>query len=114
MSSSSTLEAGAAAGDADALAVTDTLADNVCLIANQVDAIMNSSPTERVTDATIERLLTAAALLYAARVESGGELRAIAPGALNATQGMVVTTAIMKAVNLQVFELGLWQSWANG
>ena len=56
----------------------------------------------------------AAALLYAARVESGGDLPAITPGALNATQGMIVTTAIMKAVNLQVFELGLWQSWANG
>jgi hypothetical protein len=101
MSSSSTLVA------------ADTLADNVCLIANQVDAIMNSSPTERVTDETIEKLLTAAALLYAARVESGGPLNAITAGALNATQGMVVTTAIMKSVNLQVFELGLWQTWAN-
>ena len=101
MSSSSTL-------------VADTLADNVCLIANQVDAIMNSSPTERVTDATIQKLLTAAALLYAARVESGGDLPATIPGALNATQGMIATSGIMKSVNLQVFELGLWQSWAQG
>jgi hypothetical protein len=96
------------------LVPADTLADNVCLIANQVDAIMNYSPTEIVTDATIEKLLTAAAVLYAARVESGGELNAITPGALNATQAMILTTAIMKAVNLQVFELGLWQSWAKG
>lgn len=101
MSSSSTL-------------VTDTLADNVCLLANQVDAILHDSETEFVTDATIQKLLTAAALLYAARVESAGDLPATAPGALNATQGMIVTSGIMKSVNIQVFELGLWQSWAQG
>ncbi len=101
MSSSSTL-------------VTDTLADNVCLLANQVDAILHDSETEFVTDATIQKLLTAAALLYAARVESAGDLPATTPGALNATQGMIVTSGIMKSVNIQVFELGLWQSWAQG
>ena len=101
MSSSSTL-------------VTDTLADNVCLLANQVDAILHDSETEFVTDATIQKLLTAAALLYAARVESGGDLPATTSGALNATQGMIVTSGIMKTVNIQVFELGLWQSWAQG
>ena len=94
--------------------VRDTLAENVALIANQVDAIMNSSPSEFVTDETIQKLLTAAAVLYAARVESGGDLCATTPAALNATQGMIVTSGIMKSVNLQVFELGLWQSWAQG
>jgi hypothetical protein len=96
------------------LELTDTLAAGVDALALQVDEIVNGGAGERVTDATITKLLTAAALLYAARVESGGDnLSATTPGALNATQGMMVTSAIMKSVNLQVFELGLWQTWSQ-
>jgi hypothetical protein len=96
------------------LLVPDTLADGVAVLANQIDAIVSGSANETVTDATITKLLTAAALLYAARIESGGDnIAATARGALNATQGMMVTTGIMKSVNLQVFELGLWQTWSQ-
>jgi hypothetical protein len=101
MSSSSTI----APGDLDR---------NVNAVADAVDSIVGACATESVSDATIQRLMTAAALLYAARVEAGGKLPATAPAALNATQGMIVTSALMRAVNVQVFELGLWQSWAQG
>ena len=77
------------------------------------DAIANGEFTA-FTDVSVQQLMTAAARLYAAYAEQGGTLPATVPGALNATQGMVVTTALLRSVNVQLFELGLWQSWAGG
>jgi hypothetical protein len=66
-----------------------------------------------IDDATIQKLFTAAVKLYVSRVERGGPMPATAPAALTATEGMIATSAILRAVNVQVFELGLWQSWAH-
>ena len=35
------------------------------------------------------------------------------PDAATATEVMVTVTAMLKAVNLQVFELGMWQAWSG-
>jgi hypothetical protein len=43
----------------------------------------------------------------------GGKLAAFAPDAVTATEAMIAVSAILKAVNVQVFELGMWQSF-NG
>ena len=32
---------------------------------------------------------------------------------VTATEVMVTVTAMLKAVNLQVFELGMWQAWSG-
>ncbi len=32
---------------------------------------------------------------------------------VTATEAMLAVSAIMKAVNVQVFELGMWQSWSG-
>ena len=32
---------------------------------------------------------------------------------ITATDAVVVTTAILKAVNVQLFELGMWQAWSG-
>ena len=43
-----------------------------------------------------------------------GALPAFAPdAAITATEVMVTVTAMLKAVNLQVFELGMWQAWSG-
>ena len=53
--------------------------------------------------------------LYAERAaESEGALPAFPSGApMTATEVMVTVTAMLKAVNLQVFELGMWQAWSG-
>jgi hypothetical protein len=78
-----------------------------------------SSPTEpiadgRPSDATIQEMLARAVRLYAERAaEREGGLPAFAAEAVTATDVMVTATAMLKAVNLQVFELGMWQSWSG-
>ena len=76
-----------------------------------------SSPADdaRLSDADIQAMLAKAVRLYAERVaENESALPAFPAGApVTATDVMVTTTAMLKAVNLQVFELGMWQTWTG-
>ena len=72
----------------------------------------------RLSDAEIQTMLVHAVRLYAERAqeyaqERDGALPAFASDAATATEVMVTVTAMMKAVNLQVFELGMWQAWSG-
>ncbi len=60
-------------------------------------------------------MLAQAVRLYAERVsESEDPLAAFPSDApMTATEVMVTVTAMLKAVNLQVFELGMWQAWTG-
>ena len=70
--------------------------------------------TGRLSDGEIQSMLANAVRLYAERAaERDGALPAFAPDAVTATEAMVTVTAMLKAVNLQVFELGMWQAWSG-
>jgi hypothetical protein len=80
-------------------------------MSSQIDA-----PTaERLSDADIQAMMARAVRLYAERAaESDDGLPAFPPDAgVTATEVMVTVTAMLKAVNLQVFELGMWQAWSG-
>jgi hypothetical protein len=75
-----------------------------------------SSPIEtQASDAGIQTALANAVRAYAERAaERDGGLPAFpAQASVTATEVMVTVTAMLKAVNLQVFELGMWQSWSG-
>lgn len=74
-----------------------------------------SSPGDPLSDAEIQALLARAVRLYADRVAARDEpLAAFPEGAqITATDAVVTTTAILKAVNVQLFELGMWQAWSG-
>jgi hypothetical protein len=73
-----------------------------------------ASTTERPSDAQVQDMLAKAVRLYAERTaERDGALPAFAPDAASATEVMVTVTAMLKAVNVQVFELGMWQAWSG-
>ena len=77
-------------------------------MSSQLDTIAQPS------DAEIQGMLAKAARLYAERAaECDSALPAFAPDAVTATEVMVAVTAMLKAVNLQVFELGMWQAWSG-
>jgi hypothetical protein len=67
-----------------------------------------------LTDEALQELMCTAVRLYAERVERGGNLPIVKPSAIAATEALVVTSALLRAVNVEVFELGLWQSFAQG
>jgi len=73
-----------------------------------------SSP-DAISDGEIQALLARAVRLYAERAAVRDEpLAAFPEGAqITATDAVVTTTAILKAVNVQLFELGMWQAWSG-
>ena len=81
-------------------------------MSSQAEPIVSSGSP--LSDRDIQDMLAKSVLLYAERAaERDGELQAFAPDAATATDVMVAVTAMLKAVNLQVFELGMWQAWSG-
>ena len=64
-----------------------------------------------VTPEALQKLMTAACRLYSAQVEAGSQ--ALPVGEVTPTDIMVTASGLMKAGNLAVFELGMWQSWTG-
>ncbi|HZD90844.1 MAG TPA: hypothetical protein VE224_12130 [Pseudolabrys sp.] len=72
-------------------------------------------PEQRPSDADIQANLVQAVRLYAERAAEREDGFAAFPtgAAITATDVMVTVSAMLKAVNLQVFELGMWQAWSG-
>jgi hypothetical protein len=67
-----------------------------------------------VPDETMRRLMAVLISLYAAKVDEGQRPALLdADGDVSATAVLVTTSALMKASNLEIFELGMWQSWSG-
>ncbi len=64
-----------------------------------------------LTPPTLQKLMTAACRLYAAQVEGGSETLPV--GEVTPTDIMITASGLMRAGNLAVFELGMWQSWTG-
>jgi hypothetical protein len=79
------------------------------------DFIASLGDGRALSDADLQALLAAAVRIYADRVEErDAPLAAFPPAAgITATQAMVAITAMLKAVNVQLFELGMWQAWSG-
>ena len=67
---------------------------------------------EAVAAETVQRLLWAAVKLYtASRV--GEDLEAFHRPDVTATEVAITSRAMLRAVQMEVFELGLWHSWGD-
>lgn len=69
---------------------------------------------EAVPMESMQKLIAAAVRLYAIQFHAGRDIPIFGQAhGVTATDTMVVTTAMLKAVNIQLFELGMWQMWAK-
>jgi hypothetical protein len=68
---------------------------------------------DMVSTEALQKLIAAAARLYTARREAGEEFMPIPKNSISATDVMVTASGLLKAVDLAVFELGMWQSWTG-
>lgn len=65
-------------------------------------------------DETMRRLMAVLVKIYAAKFDEGQRPVLLdADGDVSATAVLVTTSALMKASNLEIFELGMWQSWSG-
>ena len=80
---------------------------------SSTDSVPGERERETARAAAAEAMI-AAIRAYAAQVTADkAYFPVVPPNTLTATDAMIVATALLKAVNLQVFELGLWQAWGQ-
>ena len=59
------------------------------------------------------RLIAAACRLYSARSEAGEQFTPVPKHSISATDVMLTASGLLRAADLAVFELGMWQSWTG-
>jgi hypothetical protein len=83
-------------------------------LAGDIDQAVKSGDLTRFSPQAQQALLAALCRLYAANDAAGNEFGAFPPQSnVAATDAMILCGEVLKAVNLQVFELGLWLSWSS-
>jgi len=83
-------------------------------LAATIERLVEKGELETLQPHAQQALLAALCKLYGANSEAGNRYGALGPrSAVSATEVMIMCGALLKAVDLQVFELGMWQSWSS-
>lgn len=91
----------------------DASADARALAGTLERAIGNGDVTVLSPDA-LQSLMAALCRTYSAQIEAGHELLPLrGQTSVSPTDVMTTTSGLLKAANLAVFELGMWQSWTG-
>lgn len=83
-------------------------------VAASIEKLLADGDLEKLQPHAQQALIAALCKYYAANSDAGNRYGALGQrSAVTATDVMVMCGALLKAVDLQVFELGMWQSWSN-
>jgi hypothetical protein len=66
-----------------------------------------------MTTESLQALIAAACRVYTARTEAGEQFTPVPKNSISATDVMVTASGLLRAADLAVFELGMWQSWTG-
>jgi hypothetical protein len=103
-------EAPPAAGEASA--VSAALGEQAAALAASLDRELANG--RMLAPEAVQAIMAAACKAYSMQIEAGASFPPLpARTAVNATDVMVTTSALLKAVDLQLFELGMWRSWTG-
>jgi len=93
---------------------TDAASTEAQRLATELNRSLAAGRIGVLTPEAMQSLMAATCRLYAAQAEAGAtHLPLGARSGVTATDVMVVSSGLLKAVNLAVFELGMWQSWTG-
>jgi hypothetical protein len=82
-------------------------------LAAQVERGLAAGETDMLSPDALQTLMAAACNLYSAQVEAGQQHLPLKPLGVPPTAVMSTASGILRAANLAVFELGMWQSWTG-
>jgi hypothetical protein len=75
----------------------------------QAAAALKRSDPDAISDKALQRVLTAAVKLYAAKVERRGhDVAPFAPGMVTATETVVTACGLIRAADLNMFDVAIW------
>jgi hypothetical protein len=89
------------------------LSDQAIRLAREIERQFAKSE-DVLSGEAIQTLMSALCRVYAAQVENGARFTPIPHGQVVSPTGVMLTASgLLRAANLAVFELGMWQSWTG-
>ena len=95
------------------VAVVDGASADAARLAAALERGIVDGKLDLVTTEALQKLIAAACRVYTARVEAGEPITPVPRNSISATDVMVTASGLLKAADLAVFELGMWQSWTG-
>ena len=93
----------------DPYAEAEAAADRIAALARQA---LDNGEADRISDAAVRKIMTAAVKLYAAKADGGQRSFRALDGAydevVTPTEALTATTEILRALRLGPMEFGLW------
>ena len=87
---------------------------NAAQLAATIERDLREGRLDTLTPEAFQALMAALCKSYGSQIEAGAQFMPIADrSAVSPTEVMTTTSALLKAANLAVFELGMWQSWTG-
>jgi len=80
-------------------------------LAADIQRALAAGNLDVLTPQALQTLMTAACRLYSAQSEAGSQMLPVAE--VTPADIMITASGLMRAGNLAVFELGMWQSWTG-
>ena len=82
-------------------------------LATEIEQAFKKSD-DAISAEAMQTLMSTLCRVYSAQVENGAQYTPIPEGQIVSPTGVMVTASgLLKAANLAVFELGMWQSWTG-
>jgi hypothetical protein len=83
-------------------------------LAADIERSLADGRLDLLTPEALQAVMAAACKAYAAQIEAGNPMAALAQRTtVTPTDVMVTASGLLRAANLAVFELGMWQSWTG-
>jgi hypothetical protein len=83
-------------------------------LAAAIERELAGGKLDTLTPQALHALMSACCKNYATRIEAGEDLLPLAQRTtVSPTEVMVTASGLLRAANLAVFELGMWQSWTG-
>ena len=88
--------------------------DQALALVAALEAKFEAGELDVLTPEATQALMGVICRIYSANQESGNKYSLLSGrAAVTGTDAMITCSALLKAVDLQVFELGMWQSWSG-
>jgi hypothetical protein len=91
-----------------------TASSDATQLAAQIERDLRDGRLDTLTPQAFQSLMAALCRSYGTQLEAGINFLPLADRqSVSPTEVMTTTSALLKAANLAVFELGMWQSWTG-
>ena len=95
-------------------AIEGTASADAAQLAARIERDLREGRLDTLSPQSFQALMAALCRSYGTQLEAGADFLPVADRtSVSPTEIMTTTSGLLKAANLAVFELGMWQSWTG-